>query len=60
MPEKAITRLELLAGQLDLPAMTPELQAPQRVFGINLGFWKLCLDARKMLNEEKNESDKQR
>lgn len=55
--QKAITRLELLAGQLDLPALTPELQAPQRTFGINLSFWKLCLEARKIRNEEKKEKE---
>jgi len=51
--EKKISRLDLLAGQLDLPALTPELQAPQRTFGINLSFWKLCLEARRIRNEEK-------
>lgn len=50
-----ITRLDLLAGQLDMPALTPELQAPQRTFGINLSFWKLCLEARKIRNEERKE-----
>ena len=50
---KSISRLDLLAGQLDLPALTPELQAPQKTFGINLSFWKLCLEARKIRNEER-------
>ena len=52
--QKPITRLELLAGQLDLPALTPEIQAPQNTFSMNLSFWKLCLEARRIRNEENN------
>jgi len=52
--EKPITRLELLAGILDQPALTPEIQTPQKTFGFALSFWKLCLEARKLLNEERN------
>ena len=48
-----MTRLEFLAGQFDMEPLTPELQNPQKTFGINLSFWKLCLEARKILNEEK-------
>ena len=55
---KPITRLDLLANQLDMPALTPELQAPQRTFGINLSFWKLCLEARRIRNEEKDGTTK--
>ena len=36
-----------------MPALTPELQAPQKTFGFNLSFWKLCLEARRIRNEER-------
>lgn len=48
-----ITRLDLLASQMDMPALTPELQTPQKTFGFNLSFWKLCLEARRIRNEER-------
>ena len=48
-----MTRLELLAGQLSQEALTPELQAPQKTFQLNLNFWKLCVECRRIVNEEK-------
>ena len=45
-----MTRLELLAGQLDLEAPRHELGNPEGIFSKNLGFWRLCLDAKKTLD----------
>ena len=56
--KKEVSRLDLLANQLDMPALTPEVQTPQKTFGYNLSFWKLCLEARRIRNEEKNDTTK--
>ena len=55
---KPISRLELLAGMLSQPALTPEIQTPQKTFSYALSFWKLCLECRKILNEEKRDKTK--
>ena len=48
-----MTRLELLSSQLDMEALTPEIQAPQKMFAANLSFWKLCIECRKILVVDK-------
>jgi len=55
MPEeklKPLTRIEILAGMLDQPAVTPELVNPVKSFSMNLGFWNLCMQARKELKQK--------
>ena len=52
-----MTRLELLASQLDMEALTPEIQAPQRTFSINMSFWNLCMQARRERNAERGKND---
>lgn len=44
-----MTRLELLAGQLDAEAADHERQAPQQIFVQGLEFWKLCLEAKRLV-----------
>lgn len=47
-----MTRLELLAGQLDAEALDHEKQAPQQIFIQGLEFWKLCLAAKRLVLEK--------
>lgn len=47
-----MTRLELLAGQLDAEAADHEKQAPQQIFVQGLEFWKLCLEAKRLIQEK--------
>lgn len=47
-----MTRLELLAGQLDEQALDHEKQAPQQIFTQGLEFWRLCLEAKRLLMEK--------
>lgn len=44
-----MTRLELLASQLNMNASPHEAGATEMCFSKNLGFWRLCLDAQKTL-----------
>lgn len=47
-----MTRLELLAGQLDAEALDHEKQAPQQIFSQRLEFWQLCLEAKRLVSEK--------
>jgi len=44
-----MTRLELLASQLNMEAPPHEVKGTEMCFSKNLGFWRLCLDAQKTL-----------
>ncbi|MBU0598903.1 hypothetical protein KKF61_08035 [Patescibacteria group bacterium] len=61
-----MTRLELLASQLNMEAPPHEVKGTEMCFSKNLGFWRLCLDAQKTLGIEAkktkiaDEKDKQR
>ena len=51
--------IELLASQLDREALPHEIQATQNVFSSSIDFWLLCIEARRILAEEKeNDKDK--
>ena len=45
--------IELLAGQLNREALPHEINAAQQIFTQSLEFWSLCLEARRLLLEEK-------
>ncbi|MFH1835519.1 MAG: hypothetical protein ABH851_04960 [Methanobacteriota archaeon] len=44
-----MTRLELLAKQLDAEASESEKMATQNIFSSSMDFWLLCLEAKKIL-----------
>ena len=49
--------IELLASQLDREAQSHEIQATQNIFSMSIDFWLLCMEARKILLEEKLEKE---
>jgi len=51
--EKKITRLELLAAQLEMEAPLHEVRGTEMIYSKNLGFWRLCLDAKKYLDTKR-------
>lgn len=53
-----MTRLELLAGQLDAEALDHEKQAPQQIFSQGMDFWQLCLEAKRLVMEQKTVTPK--
>ena len=55
--EKGTTRFELLAAQLEMEAPLHEVQATEKIYSANLGFWRLCLDAKKYLDTKRVKYD---
>lgn len=53
-----MTRIELLASQLDKEASENELKAVQQIFTQGLEFWMLCLECKRLIAEENNDKDK--
>jgi len=49
--------IELLASQLDREVAPHELQATQHIFSTSIDFWMLCIEARRILAEEKLEKE---
>ena len=50
-----MTRLELLASQLDCEAFPHEIKGTENIFSRNIRFWELCLACEKVLKERKND-----
>ncbi len=48
-----MTRLELLASQLDCEAFPHEVKATENIFSRNIRFWELCLACEKVLQGRK-------
>ena len=48
-----MTRLELLASQLDCEAFPHEVKATENIFSRNIRFWELCLACDKVLQGRK-------
>lgn len=53
-----MTRLELLASQLDAQALPHELGATQQIFTDGIEFWQLCIEAKRLIIESKTEEPK--
>ena len=49
--------IELLASQLDREAQPNEISAVEHIFSERMEFWTLCMEARRILNEEKEASN---
>lgn len=49
-----MTRLELLAKQLDAEATPYDMQATQKIFTEGLEFWSLCMEAKRLLLEQRD------
>ena len=45
--------IELLSSQLNREAFEHEIKAAEQIFTQNIDFWMLCVETRRILNEEK-------
>ncbi len=48
-----MTRLELLASQLDCEAFPHEVKGVEQIFSRNIRFWELCLKCEEVLKNRK-------